>query len=512
MACFLKKIFGKKTEKFNYFEQTTPILVEESAFDIGKTNNGKEKYSEYISKLIATTPSARQLNYLEMEKYAFIHFGINTFSNREWGDGAESESIFNPTNLDTDQWCRIIKQAGLAGVIITAKHHDGFCLWQTQTTEHSIKNSPYKNGAGDIVKELAESAKKAGLKFGVYLSPWDMNSKFYGHNTYNNFYLKQLQELTTNYGDLFSVWFDGACGAKNIDKDFAYDFESFYALIRKNQPNAVLAVSAPDVRWIGNEGGHARKCEWSVVCDLQTNQDKIAELSQQNPEMAKKLAEINSFNEDLGSREYLKSFDNFVFYPAEMDVSIRKSWFYHKKETPKTATQLEFIYYKSVGANASLLLNLPVDKRGLIDEKDEKVLLEFGNKIKQDKANKIEYTASVGGKNTTQKEELKALFAEDSSSYKFKNDEYILDLTLKNLERVKIVDLRENLQYSQRIEQFSVYAKVDAGWLLLANSTNIGNRRTIIFDDKNVVATNCVRIVIEQSRDNPVLRSVCLYK
>ena len=250
-------------------------------------------------------PNRRQLIIQDMKYYAFIHYGVNTFTNREWGSGKENESVFNPKKQDAEQWCSAIKDAGMKGVILTCKHHDGFCLWQTKTTEHSIKNSPYKNGRGDVVKEVSDACKKYGLKFGVYLSPWDRNAKCYGSEQYNDFYIEQLTELLTNYGEIFMLWLDGACGAKADGQPVQkYDFERIWDTAVQLQPNIVMSGCAPDVRWIGNESGKTRESEWNVVPKFQYEQQNFAANCQDNDDMKKFQKRCEDVMlPDMGSRE-----------------------------------------------------------------------------------------------------------------------------------------------------------------------------------------------------------------
>src|SRR5690606_21505924 len=243
--------------------------------------NPSDTPEEIIVKAASAKPTARQLEWQKMEITGFLHFGINTFTGMEWGEGKDSPNLFNPTNLDTDQWVKTAKDAGIKLLILTVKHHDGFCLWPTQTTEYSVKNSPYKNGQGDILKELAASCKKYGVKIGVYLSPWDRNAASYGSDAYNTMFLKQLDEVLGNYGQIDEVWFDGANGEGPNGKKQEYDWESYYNLIRKKQPQAVIAVMGPDVRWVGTETGYGRDSEWSVVPLDNLNQNEITANSQQ---------------------------------------------------------------------------------------------------------------------------------------------------------------------------------------------------------------------------------------
>src|SRR5690606_16658294 len=237
---------------------------------------------DIIRKAAHVTPSPRQLRWQQLELTAFFHFGVNTFTNREWGTGKEDPKVFNPSNLDAEQWIRTAKEAGIKQVILTAKHHDGFCLWPTAVTKYSVKSSPWKDGKGDLVKEVADACKKYDIGFGVYLSPWDRNAKVYGTPEYNDFFVEQLTELLTKYGQIDEVWFDGANGEGPNGKKQVYDFERWYQLIRKLQPSAVIAVMGPDVRWVGTETGYGRETEWSVVPMNNLDLSAVAAASQQD--------------------------------------------------------------------------------------------------------------------------------------------------------------------------------------------------------------------------------------
>ena len=476
-------------------------------------NNGYAKYGEEVDRLTAVKPNSRQLDYLEMEYYNFIHFGMNTFTGKEWGTGKESPSKFNPTTIDTDQWCEVIKASGSKGVIFTAKHHDGFCLWQTNTTEHSIKNSPYQNGNGDVVKQLADSCKKYGLKLGLYLSPWDRNCSFFGTEKYNEYFKQQLAELLDGrYGDIFSMWFDGAIGEDLPDPSFKYDMQGWEELIHTLQPNCVTAIEGSDVRWVGNEAGVSRKNEWSVVSD-----GAEASLQFQNSENdAKRLQAVNYNDEDLGSRDLLKKYKNLIFKPAEVDVSIHKGWFYHSMQKPKSLEHLLEIYNKAVGGNSSLLLNLCPSKKGIIEKRDANRLIEFGEKISESKANPIEIASvEMGGYNNMRVltvEEKQSICNESrDTELVFSDSDYILDFNFSKPTSVSRIDIRENLQYSQRVEAYDVYCKVDGGWELISSAGNVGNRRSLIIDKKYAPQTTAIRIVVRQSRNIPHLRFVGIY-
>ena len=312
-------------------------------------------------RLIEAVPTARQIAYESMEFFCFIHFTVNTFTGREWGDGTEPESIFNPTELDAKQWAKTAAEGGMKGLILTCKHHDGFCLWPSKYTEHSIKNSPYKNGKGDIVRETMEACREYGLKFGVYLSPWDRNNEFYGKGKeYDDYYVNQLTELLTEYGDIFVVWLDGACGEGANGKVQKYDWQRYYQVVRKLQPNAVISISGPDIRWCGNEAGEVRPSEWSVVAADMKDPTLTAELSQQEDNEEFRERPLDETQSDLGSRERLAKEERLAWYPAETDVSIRPGWFYHEEEDDKVRSfkNLKDIYLKSVGGNTTLLLNI----------------------------------------------------------------------------------------------------------------------------------------------------------
>ena len=339
---------------------------------------------EEDKRLVQVVPSARQIAYENMEFFCFIHFTVNTFTGSEWGDGTEPESIFNPTELDARQWAKTAAEGGMKGLILTCKHHDGFCLWPSKYTEHSIKNSPYKNGKGDIVRETAEACREFGLKFGVYLSPWDRNNSSYGKGKeYDDYYLNQLTELLTEYGDIFVIWLDGACGEGPNGKVQKYDWQRYYKVMRELQPNAVISISGPDIRWCGNEAGEVRPSEWSVVAKDMTDPAITAALSQQEDNEEFRNRPLDETQTDLGSRERLANEKELAWYPAETDVSIRPGWFYHEEEDDQVRSfeNLKDIYLKSVGGNTTLLLNLPPMKNGRIHETDAANLKQLGEFI-----------------------------------------------------------------------------------------------------------------------------------
>ena len=329
---------------------------------------------EYLANV---RPSSRQLAWQRMEMYAFVHFGMNTMTDREWGLGHEDPARCNPSNVDVDQWMSALEAGGMTGVILTCKHHDGFCLWPSKLTAHTIAASPWRNGEGDLVRDVSEAARRHGMKFGVYLSPWDRTEATYGRGkAYDDFYVGQLTELLTRYGPIFSVWLDGANGEGENGKTQYYDWNRYYNVIRSLQPDAVISVCGPDVRWAGNEAGHVRENEWSVVPTRLRSAELTMENSQQEDDASFALT-VRSQNDDLGSRAAVAKYgDALSWYPAEVDTSIRPGWFYHQYEDDKVknADQLFKLWLSAVGGNSSLLLNVPPSPEGRFAEPDVQAL------------------------------------------------------------------------------------------------------------------------------------------
>ncbi|MCX6286397.1 MAG: alpha-L-fucosidase [Bacteroidetes bacterium] len=321
-------------------------------------------------------PSEQQAAWQELEFTVFFHFGINTFAGLEWGKKDVGSGIFNPSGLDARQWIRTAKEAGARLAILVAKHHDGFCNWPSKYTDYSVKNSPWREGKGDLVKEVSDACKEYGLKFGIYVSPWDIHSQYYGTEEYNTYFKNLLTEILTQYGEVDEVWFDGACGEGPNGKKQEYDWIGYYGLVRRLQPQAVIAIMGPDVRWVGTESGYGRETEWSVVPLSSVSLESIAANSQQTAGAGIFLPPGDMMQEDLGSRDKIRDAGGLIWYPAEVDVSIRPGWFYHKGDDSlvKSPEKLVDIYFSSVGRNSVLLLNLPPDKRGLIHENDIKSL------------------------------------------------------------------------------------------------------------------------------------------
>ena len=427
-------------------------------------------------------PTPQQYEWQKLELTAFLHFGVNTFTNREWGDGKEDPALFNPTDLDAEQWVRSLKEGGFKMVILTAKHHDGFCLWPTATTRHSVASSPWKGGKGDVVKELRKACDKYGMKFGVYLSPWDRNASCYGDSPrYNDFFVRQLTELLTNYGEVHEVWFDGACGEGPNGKKQVYDWEAFMKVIRTLQPKAVAAIMGDDIRWVGNEAGIGRETEWSATV---LPPGTMAEAE----EMRARLG-IDNMSKDLGSRYMLQKANRLFWYPSEVDVSIRPGWFYHETEDDKVKSlaRLVDIYFKSVGYNSVLLLNIPPDRRGRIHEHDAARIKELAA-----------YIETTFGKDFLSKGDEPWQPAEgDSRVY-----------NLKPSAKINVVMLQEDIRRGQRVEAFRVEALTAAGWTEVGHGTTIGYKRLLRFP---TIEAEALRVTLTESRQRANIARVAAY-
>ena len=439
---------------------------------------------EFLSKAAHVKPSARQLAWYDTEFYAFVHFTVNTYTDLEWGLGNEDEKIFNPYDLNCDEWVEAIKSAGMKGLVLTAKHHDGFCLWPSKYTEHSVKNSPWKNGQGDVVRECADACRRGGIKFGVYLSPWDRNSKYYGTPEYNDYYCNQLTELLTNYGELFMVWFDGACGEGPNGKKQVYDFDRYISLIRKYQPNAcIFNDHGPDVRWCGNEAGQARREEWAVVpselCFRSEKQTDGAMLDGDLSFMYNSDAEIG----ELGRILYSKG---LVFTGAEIDMSIRPGWFYHANEEPHSLDRLFRTYVNSCGANTSFNLNVPPMPSGRFDPRDIARLRELGDALKnafgEEKRVPVQITRIETGSSTQAKFEIK----------------------LPETTNVRFVNLMENIAEGQRIESFRILA----GSRCVYEGHTVGHRKLCWMN----VETDTLTLFVTGARDTVDMREIGVYR
>jgi alpha-L-fucosidase len=450
-------------------------------------------------------PSEAQLEWHEMEMNAFIHFTTNTFTDKEWGYGDEKPSVFNPEKVDADQWARVLKKTGFKTIILTCKHHDGFCLWPSQYTEHSVKNSPYKNGKGDVVKEVSEAAKKHWMKFGVYLSPWDRNHAEYGRAPYIDYYRNQLKELFTNYGPVFEMWFDGANGGdgfyggarerRRINGATYYDWPATLDMIRKMEPKVIFFSDAgPGVRWVGNERGVAGTTNWNTI-----STDTI-------------------FAGKPGIEELLNtgSPDGNKWVPAEVDVSIRPGWFYHAKEDSlvKSPERLFEIYLTSVGRGSTLLLNVPPDRRGVFHENDVKSLEGFSaileREFKTNLAKEAKITASTfRGKDNAYNA---AKLNDGKKETYWATDDNVtmasLEVDLGKVQPVKYVLLQEYIKLGQRVKSFTVEAFQDGAWKKVAEATTIGYKRILRLP---AVQTNKIRVNIADAKACPLISNLELY-
>ncbi len=454
----------------------------------------------FLRELAAVKPDERQLDWFETQFYAFIHFGMNTFTNREWGDGQESPALFAPTELDCSQWVKTVKAAGMKGLVLTAKHHDGFCLWPSKYTQHSVKNSPC---CRDIVAEVADACKRENIKFGFYLSPWDRNSKLYGTDAYNDYFCSQLTELLTQYGDIFCVWFDNACGEGPNGKRQAYDFPRYIELIRKYQPNAVIFNDyGPDVRWCGNEAGAARYAEWAVVpgelcrySRVQTGPGPMAEEGS--------LSFLYNTCQELGTLSNALYSKGMVFAPAEIDMSIRPGWFWHPEQTPHSLQRLFHIWINSVGANCCLNLNVPPNTQGKIDEQDVQRLTQLRQLLDREFGTEIPVQVELLETSCPTQPEYTVTLPQDCKGFKY-------------------VELREDLTQGQRVESFQIIAQAkDGSRFPFYQGTTIGNRKICILQDPFSLQNPLTRTIdagvrqltvhITSARDKVHLKSIRVF-
>ncbi|MGS2737879.1 alpha-L-fucosidase [Sinomicrobium pectinilyticum] len=458
-------------------------------------------------KLVGPVTSETQLAWQEMELNAFIHFTTNTFTGKEWGYGDEDPSIFNPSETDVDQWITTLKEAGIKGVILTAKHHDGFCLWPSQYTEHSIKNSPYKDGKGDLVKEVSEACKRHGLKFGVYLSPWDRNRADYGEASYIEYYRNQLKEIFTAYGPVFEMWFDGTNGGdgyyggtqeiRNIDKQTYYNWPATLDLVRELQPcPQVLFFSdgGPDIRWVGNEKGLAGETNWNTISNdtLYAGKEGINEL-------------LNTGSEN-GNQ----------WIPGEVDVSIRPGWFYHEEEDSlvKSAERLFEIYLTSVGRGSNLLLNVPPDRRGLIHENDVAALRAWRKLI--DDTFRTNLAANAPATATAYRGGLPdyaaACVTDGNKSTYWATDDGVttasVEIGLEKEQSVSYILIQEYIPLGQRVRSFTVEARQGNSWTKIAEGTTIGYKRILKTRPLN---TSQIRVNITDARACPLISNIEVY-
>lgn len=445
-------------------------------------NGGVPLIDEDVARYITVRPTDAQYLHSRKPFYCFIHFGMNTATGREWGNGTETPQDFTIKKVNPQQWAKVVKSSGATGIILTCKHHDGFCLWDTGTTDFSVMNSPF---AQDIVALTAQACRDEGLDFGVYLSPWDMHESTYATPLYNDFFCRQLTELLTRYGDIFEVWFDGAKGAEA--KAFEYDWERYYKIVRSLQPNANISICGPDIRWVGNEAGNARNKEWSVVPYELTKAETVSKHSQHSEADAKRLQNIKSSDEDLGSRKVLANKQQLCWYPAEVDVSIRKGWFSSpdSDSTVKSAKTLFDLYLNSVGNNSYFLLNVPPNKKGVIPRREVNALKKLGEKITGLYAEPV----------------LVQNFGELTDGY--------LEFDFPQDTKVSYCAISEDIRMSQRVESFDLYIRKKNGrYKCVCKDGIIGNCKIIKIGCE---CTGAV-FVVRQSRGTPFIEQIAFYK
>lgn len=444
---------------------------------------------------VAPVPSAQQVAWQRMETYAFVHFGPNTFLDQEWGYGDADPMVFNPTRLDCEQWARTVKAAGMQGIILTAKHHDGFCLWPTQYTDYNIGRTPYKGGRGDIVGELAAACRKYGLKMGLYLSPWDRHQATYGTAWYVDYYYKQLKELLTHYGPLFEIWLDGAnggdgwyggaCEKRTIDHRTYYNWPRAHEMVARLQPNAVIfSDGGPGCRWVGNEDGYADATNWSLlrIREVYPGYEHYQELTSGHA-------------------------DGDTWVAAECDVSIRPGWFYHEREDTlvKSVDQLVDLYYHSVGHNGTMLLNFPVDREGLIHPIDSTRAVAMHQRIQAELSHNLLASANIKASNIRDKQQfaVQHLTDGDPDTYWATADgvtQATVEFRFKSAQRINRLMLQEYIPLGQRVSAFSVEYYNQGRWHAIdpgEATTTIGYKRLLRF---GTITASRLRIRFTNSR------------
>jgi alpha-L-fucosidase len=431
-------------------------------------------------------PTKQQLAWQDMEFYLFIHFGPNTFTDKEWGEGTEPEDIFNPTNLDCRQWCRIAKAAGAKGIIITAKHHDGFCLWPSKYSTHTVRESKWKNGNGDVLKELSEACREEGLKFGVYISPWDRNHPKYGTPEYNDVFVNMMKEIFTNYGPIWELWWDGANGEGPNGKKQVYDWQRFKNTVRQLSPKTVVFSDVgPDIRWCGNENGIAGKTNWGYL-----NTDGYTPGEGAPP--------TDTLNQGNVNGKY--------WIPAECDVSIRPGWFWHEKENAKVKTQHELfdLYLKSVGRGANLLLNVPPNRKGLIADEDSAALMGFKKLRDENFANNKLKNASTYYEFTPKEITFRSI--EKSGAFGANLQNFVVQL--QQPAAINCIMLREAIHLGQTIRQFRIVLYNGNKVVNEIAGTTVGRKRILTFP---VTTVTSFKVYLDDAKGSDNISGVAAY-
>jgi alpha-L-fucosidase len=456
-----------------------------------------------------TLPSPRHLRWHELEVYSFLHFTVNTFTDREWGNGDEDPAIFNPTEFNADKIVGALKAGGMKGVILTCKHHDGFCLWPTRTTAHCVRKSPWRDGKGDVVREISDAARRQGLKFGIYVSPWDRNHAQYGRREYIDVYRAQLRELLTGYGPIFEVWHDGANGGtgfygganerRTIDKATYYDWPATWDMVRALQPEAVIFSDVgPDIRWVGNEKGFANETDWATFDPKGVNGTPASP------------GNVVTKESGTGTR------NGSHWLPAECDVSIRPGWFWHPKENSqvKQGSRLMDLYFESVGRGASFLLNVPPDRRGLLGDEDVTALRSFGGLLEKTFDRNLAAGAKVTASNVRGKSKAyrgENLLDGNRDTYWSTDDSLkAADIVLEFRQPVSfdVVRLRENLRLGQRVDAFAIDTWNDGNWKEFAKGTSIGSCRLL---KSTMASTTRVKLRIIEAAACPAISEFGLF-
>lgn len=464
---------------------------------------------DFLEKANKAVPDKRQLDWMDVEFAALINFGMNTFSGREKGTGFEEVDLFNPTAYNPEQWIKTLKLSGFKGVVLNVKHHEGFCLWPSAHTDYSVKSCAWMDGEGDVVADVRKYCDVYGLKFGICISPLDLHEPSFGTGKdYDRYFMNLLEEVLTNYGELYCVRFDGTTGEGANGKIQVYDWESYFGLVRRLQPNAAITNCGPDVRWCGNDKGVTRLSEFSVV---------PSHFRLFDPETCKYVPSKYSpdyTQPDIASRKKLKKYDDFIWYPAEVCMPLRDSWFYKKSEDilVKPLSKTESVYLGSVGANASMLVGVAPQPDGKLSEKDMEALLTFGAVLTLHFEDNLALDSTMQGNCMLDDLHSPTRALPDKkgfwhSGYGVKKPELILDMG-DDYDVDRIV-LQENVQTGQQIEEFSLYAEVEGKWKKLYENTVIGHKR--ICELKYHVRTRRMKLVIDEHRGFATISNFSMY-